>query len=608
MKQISENYYLCEIYILKKMEILRTFDLLENLKTFPEKEDILAQKSKGTWIKYNVDNYIKYSYLVSYGLLSLGYKEGTKVISICNNRPEWNFVDIGVNLARMIHIPVYPTLSHDDFLFIFTNSDVEVIFVGSSSLYKRIYPITTEIGRDIKVILMDDSSDTFCIRNLYELGEQNKDKFAPIVEDNKKTISPDECCSIIYTSGTTGTPKGVMLSHRNLMFDAAGHAVRQTRNFNNKMLSFLPLCHVYERTMNYEYQMLGISIYYAESLATIAADMKDCKADGFCAVPRILEMMYGKLEAAGKKLTGIKKIIYEFAWNFANNYDPDNTGKLYLLQRKIYDHAVYSKWRENFGGKELLIVSGGSSIQSVIVKTFNAAKLSIYEGFGMTETSPVITVNSPAEGINIIGTVGKPLEGVELSFGEDGEILTRGPHVMIGYYKNPEATAEIIDKDGWLHTGDIGRLVDEQYLKITDRKKEIFKLSAGKYIAPQVIETLLRESKYIDQAFVFGEGEKFASAIIIPNKVKLKEFIKVHRINVKSDNAMLENAQVVKLLHNEVIRVNKSLAAHENIKRERFVFDEWTTENGLISQTLKLKRRNLIAKYSTIIAEIYRSE
>ena len=590
------------------MEILRTFDLLENLRSFPPKDDILAKSIKGKWLKYSIEDYVNYSHTVAYGLLAMGFTAGAKVITICTNRPEWNFLDIGINLAHMIHVPVYPTLSHDDYLHIFTHSDAELIVVGNAALYKRVAPVIAEIDRDIKVMMMDPSEDIFCMDGLYALGRENAEKFKDTVENNKKTISPDECCSIIYTSGTTGTPKGVMLSHRNLMFDSHGHAVRQTRGYNSRMVSFLPLCHTYERTMNYEYQMLGISIYYAESLATIASDLKSCHADGFCAVPRVLEMMYGKFEAAAKSLKGIKKMIYGMAWNFANKFDPYNHNVIYKAWHKFYDKAVYSKWRDNVGGHEMVVVSGGSSIQAKIVRTFNAAKLCIFEGYGMTETSPVIAVNSPAEGINVIGTVGKAMEGVEIGFAEDGEILTRGPHVMLGYYKNPEATAEIIDKDGWLHTGDIGHLVDGQYLKITDRKKEIFKLSAGKYVAPQVIETILKESPYIEQAFVCGENQKFASAIIVPNKQKIKEFIKLRHLKVKTDDAILENKQIIALLHREVERVNKGLAAHENIKRERYVLDDWTTDNGLLSQTLKLKRRNLLSKYSQLISEIYKSE
>ena len=344
---------------------------------------------------------------------------------------------------------------------------------------------------------MDDSDNIQCFRDLYQTGERVELVQKPVIEKIKAETGTDEPVSIIYTSGTTGTPKGVVLSHHNLMFNAYGHAVKQTVRSDQKMLSFLPLCHVYERSMNYEYQYIGISIYYAESLGTLARDLADCHADGFCAVPRVLEMMYSKLEAAGKHLKGFKKTVYRLAWNFANNYDNYNNSLIYRAKRNLYDRLVYSKWRDNLGGHEMLIVSGGSSIQAKIIRLFNAARLHIYEGYGMTEASPVIAVNNPVEGINIIGTVGKPMERTELKFAEDGEILTKGPHVMLGYYKNPEATSEVIDSDGFLHTGDIGRLVDGKYLQITDRKKEIFKLSLGKYVAPQVIENLLKESPYI---------------------------------------------------------------------------------------------------------------
>jgi long-chain acyl-CoA synthetase len=589
------------------MEILRTFDLLENLKTYPPKDDMLARRTRGKWIKYSIDQYYEIAHAVAYGLLAMGYKAGTKVITITNNRPEWNFLDMGINLAHMVHVPVYSTLSKDDYLHIFTHSDAELIAVGSPALYKRVAPIAAEIDRDIKFLLFDDADDMMCLSKLYELGRKNKDRFGPVVEENKKNISPDECASIVYTSGTTGVPKGVMLSHRNMMFDSHGHALRQTKNYSHRMVSFLPLCHMYERTMNYEYQELAISIYYAESLATIASDLKDCHSDGFCAVPRVLEMMYGKLDEAGKKLTGFKRKIYDAAWNYANNFDNENTGWFYLQKQKLFDKLVYSKWRENLGGHEMLVVSGGSSIQAKIVRCFNAAKLYIFEGYGLTETSPVIAVNSPADKYNVIGTVGKAMDGTELSFAEDGEILTRGPHVMLGYYKNPEATREVIDADGWFHTGDIGFLKDGKYLKITDRKKEIFKLSSGKYIAPQVIETLLKETELIENAFVFGADEKFASAVIIPSYGKLNALAETKGIKVEKKEQLLENQDVLKALNDCVNSVNAQLAAHENIKKVHFRFDDWTTDNGMLSQTLKLKRRNLQAQYADLIAETYKN-
>ena len=513
---------------------------------------------------------------------------------------------MGLSMAGLIHVPVYPTLSADEYLYIFNHSDARIIIIGTMSQYRKIEPIVRKMEHPARIILMDDSDNIQCFRDLYQTGERVELVQKPVIEKIKAETGTDEPVSIIYTSGTTGTPKGVVLSHHNLMFNAYGHAVKQTVRSDQKMLSFLPLCHVYERSMNYEYQYIGISIYYAESLGTLARDLADCHADGFCAVPRVLEMMYSKLEAAGKHLKGFKKTVYRLAWNFANNYDNYNNSLIYRAKRNLYDRLVYSKWRDNLGGHEMLIVSGGSSIQAKIIRLFNAARLHIYEGYGMTEASPVIAVNNPVEGINIIGTVGKPMERTELKFAEDGEILTKGPHVMLGYYKNPEATSEVIDSDGFLHTGDIGRLVDGKYLQITDRKKEIFKLSLGKYVAPQVIENLLKESPYIQNCFVFGENQKFASAVIIPDFDHLRHWAQENGLGELDDKQLVADPKAVAFLHSIVDQTNSKLAPHEQIKRERIVCDEWTPTNGLLSQTLKLKRAKLTSRYSGIISEIYR--
>lgn len=588
-------------------EAARIYDLLTQLEEkFPEKTDMLCHRKGKDWIRYSVKDYVRYSHLIAYALTSLGYGKGDKVVTICNNRPEWNFTDMGLSMSGMVHVPVYPTLSADEYLYILNHCDAKIVILGTAGQYRKIEPIVRKMDSPARIILMDDDDNVQCFRDLYQIGERSELVMKPVIEKIKSETGTDELASIIYTSGTTGTPKGVMLSHHNLMFNAYSHAVKQTVTSDQRMLSFLPLCHVYERSMNYEYQYIGISIYYAESLGTIARDLADCHADGFCAVPRILEMMYSKLEAAGKHLKGVKKTIYRMAWDFANNYDNYRHGWLYKQKRALYDRLVYSKWRENLGGHEMLIVSGGSSIQARIIRLFNAARLHIYEGYGMTETSPVIAVNNPVEGINIIGTVGKPLERTELKFSEDGEILTKGPHVMLGYYKNPEATREIIDEDGFLHTGDIGRLVDGKYLQITDRKKEIFKLSLGKYVAPQVIENMLKESEWIQNCFVFGENQKFASAIIVPDFEHLRHWAKENGIATDDPTLLAADPKVHTLIHGIVEQVNSRLAPHENIKRERIVNDEWTPGNGLLSQTLKLKRAKLLARYSGIINEIYK--
>jgi len=397
----------------------------------------------------------------------------------------------------------------------------------------------------------------------------------------------------------------VMLTHRNLTFNANAHAIRQTAGPQHKMLSFLPLCHAYERTMNYEFQQLGISIYYAESLSTIARDLASCHSDGFSAVPRVLEMMYSKLEEAGKNLKGIKRLIYTWAWNFANSYDNKNRAYIYRLRHNLADRLVYRKWRDNLGGHEMWVVSGGAAIRPNIIRLFTAARLNLYQGYGMTETSPVITVNSPAD--NELGTNGTPLDDTELIIASDGEILVKGPHVMKGYYKDEKGTREIIDEDGWLHTGDIGYLKDGKYLMITDRKKEIFKLSSGKYIAPQMIENRLRESSFIDNCLVFGENQKFASALIIPDMKKVREWCRKNGIRAdEGDDKMISNRKVVEMLNREVAVVNRTLSDYEIIKKSFYITGSWTVENGMLSQTLKPRRALIMEKYRSIAESAYK--
>lgn len=589
------------------MEIKRLFDFIDHLQQdIPSKSDLFARSIHGQWVYYSTEDFVNGSYSAARGLLALGLKKGAKVIDICNNRPEWNFIDMGTALSGMIHVPVYTTLSHDDYLYIFNNSDAEIIFIGNLSLYKKIAPIAEEMDTPARVILIDDSDDIFCFRKMCEEGGKEKEKWDALIERNKQEADENECTSIVYTSGTTGRPKGVMLSHRNLIFDAHGHAIRHVYNHTHKALSFLPLCHAYERTMLYDQMELGMSVYYAEGLGTIAADLASSHADGFCAVPRVMEMMYDKFEAAGKSLKGFAKWIYSRAWKFANEYDNYRRNPVYILRHNLFDKLVYKKWRDNLGGHEMIIVSGGSSIQPKIVKCFCAAKLRIYEGYGMTESSPVIAVNSPADGINYIGTVGRPLDGTDCVIAEDGEILTRGPHVMLGYYKAPELTAEIIDENGFLHTGDIGKILDNGCLKITDRKKEMFKLSNGKYIAPQAIETLLKETGYIENCIVFGENRKFPSAIIIPNFHKLRDLAKELKIEgLKTHEDYLACDAIISRLHAEVAKANLRLAAHEQIKKEQYVDDEWTSANGMLGQTMKLKRANIHKKYGEMMEKVF---
>ena len=468
------------------MEITRTFELLDWISEKYQKNDILAGKKDGEWIKYSVTDYIKYATLMSYGFYEIGLRKADKVVTITNNRPEFNIIDMALSMIGVIHVPIYPTLNPSEYEVIINHSDAKVMIIGTQSIYNRIVPIVDKLQNNPVIYTLDKIAKEKELYDILKLGILNRKKNADIIHEIKKTITPDDVATIIYTSGTTGAPKGVMLSHKNIISNFTAHAEAQPLNHNHRIVSFLPLCHIYERSMNYEYQYLGVSVYYAESLATIAADILDVKAHGFCAVPRILEMVYDKFIAAGKDLTGIKKIIYSLAIYHGHKYDM-NKGAFYVFWQKLFDKLVYVKWREKLGGNKMAIVCGSSAVREKIVRLFHAAGLEIYEGYGLSETSPVISVNSPTTKQIKLGTVGPILKGVEVKIADDGEILTKSPSLMLGYYKDPEYTKQVIDSDGWFHTGDIGMFVDNKYLKITDRKKEIFKLSSGKYIAPQMI-------------------------------------------------------------------------------------------------------------------------
>ncbi len=590
------------------VEITRTFDLLDHLVEQYPKEDILAGKVNGEWIKYSSHDYYKYAHYMAYGLCEMGLKEGDRVITMSANCPEWNFIDMALAMSGMVHVPIYPTLNTESYLHILKHSEAAAVFVSTKMLLGRLKPALDQMEMKPEVYTLMGVEGERRMLEILKAGIANREKWMPEIERRKREIKPEDWVTMIYTSGTTGLPKGVMLSHRNLCSNFLAHAQVNPMDSNCRALSFLPLNHIYERSLNYHWQYKGVSIYYAESLGTIQQNMLEIQGDGFCAVPRVLEMVYDKLYAAGKDFRGIKKRIYDWAFSHGKRYDYTLFKKVslfYQLVQWFLDKAVYSKWREKFGGKKLTVITGGSSIQPNMVRLFAAAGINIYEGYGLSETSPVIAVNDPAHHQVKIGTVGPILSGVEVKFGDDGEILTRGPHVMLGYYKDPEYTAEVIDEDGWFHTGDIGTLVEGRFLKITDRKKEIFKLSLGKYIAPQVVESKLHESPYIENVMVIGENEKFASAIIVPSFSAFEELYKKRKQQIPSSHEeMLKDELFVKMMNHEVEHVNRTLAEHERIKRYRVVADEWIIGREL-SQTMKLRRKIIYQKYDALCREIY---
>lgn len=549
------------------------------------------------------------------GLIEMGLKPGDKVVTMSNNCPEWNFIDMACSLSGVIHVPIYPTLSADNYVHIIKHSEASHIFISNNILLQRIKPALDRIENAPKVFTLDKIEGYPRTLDILKLGIASQDKNASILQERKANTRPDDCVTLIYTSGTTGDPKGVMLSHRNLCSNFMAHAKVNPMKPGDKALSFLPLNHIYERSLNYHFQYKGVGIYYAENMGTIQQNMMELHAKGFCAVPRVLEMVYDKLYAAGKDFKGIKKKIYTRAFKHGARYDYSYYKKvslIYQIGQKFYDYLVYRHWREKFGGEHLIIITGSSSIQPKLLRTFAAAGINIYEGYGLSETSPVIAVNNPVKKQVRIGTVGPILEGVEVKFAEDGEILTRGPHVMMGYYKDPEYTKQVIEPDGWFHTGDVGELVGNfggltgvQYLRITDRKKDIFKLSAGKYIAPQLMENKMRENEYIEQAMIVGENQKSVAAIISPNFNTLHYWALKHHLHYRDNAELLSLPETKEKFRTVIAEINRDFAAHEQIKNYRIVTDEWTANNGLLSPTLKVRRKVLLEKYKNLISEIY---
>jgi long-chain acyl-CoA synthetase len=590
------------------MELQRTFDILSNIKNIcPEKDDILACKEKGKWIKYPVSEYISLTEKTSYGLISLGLKKGDLVVTISNNRPEWNIMDMALCQAGIVHVPIYPTISEDDYTYILNNCEPRLVIVSDKALYDKIKPIADKVKRVQAIYCYNEIEGLPNWKEIVQLGIDNAGQNSPILDKIRESISKDDIATLIYTSGTTGNPKGVMLSHWNIMSNV--RSIAKTYNFNHshRTLSFLPLSHVFERTINYYFQCYGISIYYAENLGTIAENLKEVKPHVFISVPRLLERTYDKIIGKGRDLKGIKRQLFFWAVNLGMKYKiPEGNGWFYKLKLGVADKLIFSKWREALGGNVQLIVAGGAALQPRLCVIFNAAGIPVAEGYGMTEASPVISANRmPSSGDIRVGTVGLAIPGVEIRIASDGEILCRGENIMAGYYKEPELTREVIDEEGWLHTGDIGVLLEGRYLKITDRKKEMFKLSSGKYVAPQVIENKLKESNFIEQVMVIGENQKFASAIISPDFNFLHNWAMRHGIEFRDNMELIQKPQVVERYQKVVNEMNKQLGQTEQIKRFRIVQEEWSPATGELSPTLKLKRKFLTSRYTSLIDEIF---
>jgi long-chain acyl-CoA synthetase len=588
------------------IEVRRTFDILDKcLQEFPRK-DALGGKDNKDWYVYSTAEYVEKSHQFAMGLMALGLKKGDKVATVTTNRPEWNFADMGLAMTGMVHVPIYPTISDEEYSYILEHAEIHILLVGDRKLYEKLSPIAARLPKIPPIYTFDEVDGALRFDEILELGKTHASELKDQLEQIKKDVDPEDLATIIYTSGTTGVPKGVMLTHTNLVSNFVAHSKMHNLGTDHRVISFLPLCHVYERSVNYHFQYKGMGIYYVGNLGQIVSAIKEIKPHMFNSVPRLLERVYDGFVSKGKELKGLKKVIYFWAISLTRHFEYNKKYNFFLKIRiKLADKLIYSKWREALGGNIVYVVSGGAALQPRIARVLGMAGMLNLEGYGLTETSPVIAVNNPNTKAMKVGTVGEVLPNVQLKFGDDGEILVKGPSVMKGYYKAPELTAEVIDEDGWFHTGDIGILEEGKYLKITDRKKEMFKLSGGKYIAPQMIENKMKASFFIEQVMVIGASEKFASALISPNFGYLHDWCSQRKIVFQDNEDLIHKTEVLAQLQKEVAAINKTLGEHEEIKRFRLVSDEWTPQSGELSPTLKLKRNYVATKYKSIIDEIY---
>jgi len=593
------------------MEIKRNFDLLDRFAKMPDTvgQFKLAGKENGKWVEYNATDYNRIVINVSMGLLAMGYEPGDKIATITNNRPEWNFMEMGVAQAAMVHVPIHPTLSDDEFVYILNHSEAKLLIVSDASLYKRMVNLQDRLEFINKVLTFNKVEGAEHWTKITDAGGKNAPRFYDEVQRLRERITEDDLLTIIYTSGTTGSPKGVMLSHKNLMSNAIASANIQHMDHRHKALSFLPLSHVFEHMVNYKYHYLGISIYYAESVTTIGRDINELQVDGFIAVPRLLESIYEKIVGKARTLSPVKRSIFFWALKVAQKYEPyARQSILFRIKHKIADKLVFSKWRQALSKNITFIGCGGSALQPRLARLFWAAGLPIFEGYGLTETSPVLAVNYSKPGKVRIGSVGTVLNGVEIKIAEDGEILAKSPGLMMGYYKDEQATSEVIDAEGWFHTGDIGELEDGMYLKITDRKKEIFKMSNGKYLAPQQIENKLKESFYIQQLMVVGENQKYAAAIISPNFQELAQWCRKKKIQFQDHAELIQMPQVLKHFQEEVKKFNEKLSQSDQVQKIILIADEWSPLTGELSSSLKLKRKYIIQKYKDLVDGVYQNK
>jgi long-chain acyl-CoA synthetase len=581
------------------MELTRLFDLIPYQIQKFNKEIAFSRKEEGVWKTYSSKEVQDIIDELSLGFLAQGIQAGEKVAIISENRPEWNFIDLALQQIGVISVPMYPTITVADYGYIFDHAEVQVIFAGDQTIYDK----ALQAGNGRKIYTFDRLPE---VAHWTEVQAEGKFGDRDSLVNHKANVKPEDLFTIIYTSGTTGRPKGVMLTHANVLSNlmSVSHIMSPPVG-TSKVLSFLPLCHIFERTASFCFVYMGYSIYYAENMETIGDNLKEVQPHLFNTVPRLLEKVYDKIVAKGYELTGVKKKLFFWALELGLRNDPAaDMGAWYDFQLKIANKLIFSKWREALGGNIQQINSGASALQPRLARVFWAAGIRVCEGYGLTETSPVVTASIGTKEEIRIGYVGKIVKDVEVKIAEDGEILVKGPNIMQGYYKEPEMTAEVI-KDGWFHTGDIG-ILDGRYLKITDRKKEMFKTSGGKYIAPQVMENKFKESPLIEQLIVVGADRNYPAALIVPSFDGLKEFCKRSDIDYTTDAEMIQNEQVQEKYLSEVAKFNELFGNWEQIKRFELLDTPWGIETGELTPTMKLKRKVIMEKYADRVEALYR--
>ncbi len=568
--------------------------------------DALVTKQEGGWVKTSTQEYIDTANTISRALLRMGIQKNDKIAVIStNNRTEWNIMDIGILQTGAQNVPIYPTISEDDYEYILNHCEAKYCFVSDTEVLRKVNTIKHKTPNLKEVFSFNEIEGCRNWKELLALGEDKSNQSE--VEERKSNVKTEDLATIIYTSGTTGKPKGVMLSHKNIVSNVIDSSNRIPFNPNNsKALSFLPICHIFERMILYLYQYYGVSVYFGESIDKISENIKEVQPTVMSVVPRLLEKVYDKIYAKGNELTGIKKKLFFWAINLGLQYEPYGTkGFWYEIQLKIARKLIFSKWKEGLGGNLDLMVSGSAALQPRLTRVFAAAGIPVMEGYGLTETSPVITVNDTRNRGFKVGTVGKPIDHVEVKIASDGEILCKGPNVMMGYYKDETQTNEVL-KDGYFHTGDIGEFDNEGFLRITDRKKEMFKTSGGKYIAPQLLENTMKQSIFIEQIMVIGDGQKMPAAFIQANFEHLKEWAIANNISIGNTNEeIIVNPKVIERIQQEVDTLNEKFGNWEKIKRFELTPDLWTIPAGHLTPTLKLKRKVVLEKYQGLYDRIY---